>query len=576
MMTRQPCEPAAGLASRTHVILNPPQITATDFRIAYTQLAADDRIPKSKSSISREHVEDDEIDELAGTSLVNVPVQPFTLPSTKRESRLLTHFPSEAVAEFRSTNAEPLPSKPPSTGTQTSATKMKVLKLKSANQKVISKTTNAPPKRNIPSPMLTSSSNPPIAGTVAGGHPSLNDLDKRVSHLTRQADAYERETRVKEKLWTAVEASSRPSPLQRGRSVLMTAKHAITRRLGSPNVKLNRLLTPLSRKSSRPPAVSVNEVSEPVSVAPKPLPVYESMRSRRETPEPQDDDPFSDNMEMDEAWSDFNLDFDRQKDPGMAARYGSCSRTSSANKTDKPAGEDLLVQPQSIMSFSNKVSGLKQHPDPDFFSSSPVGFSTPRVRLKPTAGANGQKRLSTVPMGNSLSPEVNSERNTTDDEDDLLSRSEVYAGLASNMKRKSATEDLHTQMSKRAKTNPGVSGETAELTQGFVRLGTNHGQSMQNFERITGDVQSPTNLPQDKGFGIFALSNGKEAETSAQNSVENLDVRRHSRRYSSSASRPASVLFSRESRAKVPLLDSYKEDQMDIDELQMDDFNGRR
>ncbi|KAL8674938.1 MAG: hypothetical protein Q9168_000641 [Polycauliona sp. 1 TL-2023] len=561
MMTGQPLKPTA----------------------AYTQLAVDDRPPKS--SVSREDVEDDDIDELAGTSLINVPTQPFTLPSTKRESLFPTHFPAEATANFQPTMPKPLPSlpsNPPSTtATEPSKTKtkMKVLAPKSTNQKVISKKAKVPPKPNISPSVPTSSSIDRFGGTVAVGElpsPGLDDLDKRVSRLTRQADAQESETKAREKFLAAVEASVRPSPLQRGRSVLMTAKHAITRRLGSPSVKLGRFITPLGRKSSATTATSVNEASDPGNAVPRPLPVYESMRSRRETPESQENDPFSDKMEMDEAWSDFDIDFGHQKDHGMSARDGFASRTSSVNRTAEPASEGLLVQSKSVTSFSNKVSGLKQHPDPEFFSSSPVGFSTPRVRLKPTADANGQKRLSTVLVRSPLLPGVNSERDTTDDEDDLLGRNGSNAGLGSNMKRKSATEDLHSQMSKRAKTDSGASGETAVLAQGFVRMGTNGEQALQSVERIEQDVTSPENLSQGKGFGIFAMSKGKEAATSRRDSVESLDFRRHSRRYSSSVSRPSSVLFSRESRAKVPLLDSYNEDQMDIDELQTDDPNGRK
>ncbi|KAL8660221.1 MAG: hypothetical protein Q9226_000023 [Calogaya cf. arnoldii] len=540
-------------------------LTPTDCHLAYTQLAVDDNHPRP--SFSREDAEGDEIDELAGTSLVNVPNQTFNLPSTKR-----LHPPSAKPLP-------PIPSNPAPKGTESGKIKGQILATKSTNQRVLSKMAKSPPKPRISPPVLISSSTDPFAGAESAGglaYPSPNELDRKVSSLTRQANAHETETRAREKSLAIAEASFKPSPLQRGRSVLLTAKHAIAKRLGSPNVKLGRFKTPLSRKSSGPTATRINETFEPAAFVARPLPVYESMRSRRETPEPQDNDPFSDNMEMDEAWSDFEFTFDRHKGQSAGARDGSSSRTSSVNRTDEPASEALLLQSKSIMGFSNKVSGLKQHPNPEFFSSSPVGFSTPRVRLEPTADVDGKKRLSTVLVSDPLLRDISSGRDTTDDEDDHPVHGKVNAVHSSNMKRKSATEDLHSQMSKRAKTDSGASGGTAVLASGFDQLGTNDAQFTQGIERIAEDVTSVENSSQGKGLGIFDMIKGTETETRFRDSVESLDLRRHSRRYSSSVSRPTSVLFSRETRAKVPLLSSYKEDQMDIDELQMDDPMGGR
>ncbi|KAL8854732.1 MAG: hypothetical protein Q9221_000514 [Calogaya cf. arnoldii] len=555
-------------------------LTPTNCHLAYTQLAVDDKLPRP--SFSREDAEDDEIDELAGTSLVNVPTQTFNLPSTKRDILLPARIPPEGTHDLHPPSAKPLPpvpSNPAPKGSEAGKIKSQILAPKSTNQRVLSKMAKSPPKPRISPPVLISSSTGRSAGTESAGglaYPSPNELGIKKSSLTRQADAHETETRAREKLLAIAEASFKPSPLQRGRSVLLTAKHAIAKRLGSPNVKLGRFKTPLSRKSSGPPATRINEMFEPAAVVARPLPVYESMRSRRETPEPQDNDPFSDNMEMDEAWSDFEFTFDRHKGQSAGARDGSSSRTSSMNRTGEPASKALLLQSKSNMGFSNQVSGLKQHPNPEFFSSSPVGFSTPRVRLEPTADVDGKKRLSTVLVSDPLLRDISSGRDTTDDEDDPPVHGKVNALHSSNMKRKSATEDLHSQMSKRAKTDSGASGGSAVLAQGFDQLGTNDAQSRQGTECIAEDVASVENPVQGNGFGISDMSKGKETETRFRDSVESLDLRRHSRQYSSSVSRPTSVLFSRETRAKVPLLSSYKEDQMDIDELQMDDPMGGR
>ncbi|KAL8787037.1 MAG: hypothetical protein Q9213_002473 [Squamulea squamosa] len=573
--TSRPRESTTDLASHNDSLSKSAYLTVTDSQLAYTQLGARDTLPTP--TLSRDEVDDDEIDELAGTSLVNVPTQHTTANSSPP-----TLIPTEGIRISQQTAAKPLPplpSKPPPKDAESSKTKIRALGPKSTNQKIIKKNSNVPAKPDISSPVLISSSTGPFAGTMATGglsDPNVNDFNRKLTSLTQQADAQEAETRAKEKELLNAEASLRPSSLQRGRSVLMTAKHAIAKRLGSPNIKLGRFKTPLNRALSGHKVTAVDETSKPVNALPRPLPVYESMRSRQETPESwEDHDPFSDKMEMDEAWSDFNFNFEHHKRQSMDPRDDLSSLTPSMNVGDEPASENLIVQSKSIMNFSNKVSGLKQHPYPEFFSSSPVGFSTPQVHLEPTADANGKKRLSTVLVRGPSSNEINYERDTSDNEDDPLIHNETNAAYSSSMKRKSATEDLHLQMSKRAKTDSGASGGSAVPTQGFDQLGTNDGQVMQGIEGITENLTSVRNTPQGKGFGIFDMGKGTEPETRSRDSMDKLGVRRHSRQRSSSISRPTSVLFSRESRARVPLLDSYTEDQMDIDELQMDGTVGK-
>ncbi|KAL8775692.1 MAG: hypothetical protein Q9209_000188 [Squamulea sp. 1 TL-2023] len=575
--TSRPCESITDLASPDDFPPKPAYITITDIHLAYTQLGARDTL--HTYTLSREDANDNEIDELAGTSLVNVPTQHTAATSSPRKL-----IPTEGTRSPEQTAAKPLPplpSKPPPKGAKSGKTKIQALGPKSTNQKIIKKNNNnnIPAKPDISSPVLISSSTDPFVGTVATGRlaaPNLIDPEGKLTNLTQQADAQEAETRAKEKELLDAEAAFRPSSLQRGRSVLMTAKHAIARRLGSPNIKLGRFKTPLNRALTGSKGTAANEASMPVNVLPRPLPVYESMRSRRETPELQEVyDPFSDKMEMNEAWSDFDFNFSHHEHQSTVPQDDLSSLTPSMNVGDEPASENLVVQSKSIMSFSNKVSGLKQHPNPVFFSSSPVGFSTPRVQLEPTADANGKKRLSTVLVRDPSSNEINSERDTSDDEDDPLIHNETNAVYGSNMKRKSATEDLRSQLSKRAKTDSGASGGSAVLTQGFDQLGTNDGQVLQGIESTAEYITSVSNTPRGKGFGIFDMGKGTEPETRSRDSVEGWGVRRHSRQRSSSISRPTSVLFSRESRARVPLLDSYKEDQMDIDELQMDGAMGK-
>ncbi|KAL8820723.1 MAG: hypothetical protein Q9223_001111 [Gallowayella weberi] len=544
-----------------------------DLPVAYTQLDAGHAIPKP--SLSHDDADDDDIDELASSNLINVPDHHYPPTSSKHDILPPAPTRTEGFQDPQQTSAKPLPPLPSSrlsNDTESGKAKLRVLGPKSTNQKIFSTGSKVSTKPKISSPVLISSADP-FGRTAAAGpfdNPSLSLWDTTTSSLTRQAEAQAAETKAKEKELAAVEASFRPSPLQRGRSVLTTAKHAIASRLSSPHIKLRRFKTPLSRGLSNPGYATVNQTSEPIRVLPQPLPVYESMRSRRESPEPLDDhDPFSDKMEMDDAWSDF--DFEPRKDKVIYDEGSSSPRTSFSNVANETTGEQLLVQSKGALQFSNKISGLRQHPNPELFSSSPVGFSTPRVRLESTADANGKKRLSTVFVRDPSLHDSSIGRESTDDEDDPLIRNGNEAVHGSSMKRKSATEDLHSLAWKRAKTDSGASGGTAVLAQNFDQLGTNDGHSMQGIQNMTEDAPPVKQVSPETGFGLFDMGKGKEVESRFRDSVESLSIRRHSRQHSSSGSRPTSVLFSRESRARVPLLNSYKEDRMDVDELQMDD-----
>lgn len=453
--------------------------------------------------------------------------------------------------------------------------KRPVLGPKSTNLKVTNKKNKLLTKPQISPPILISSSSDPFAGQAGTGQNttvSAAYIDKKISALQQQADAQGAETREKEKTLAAIEASSRPSPLQRGKSVLTTAKRAIASRLGSPKIKLGRTMNPLSRTLSGPEYGSIDKHSNISSNTNRPLPVYESMRTRRETPELQEEnDPFADTVETNEAWSDFEFDFDRRKDKRSSLRDTFSSHASSVGVINNLETDKQAVQSESPLGFSNKISGLRQHPDTEFFSSSPVGFSTPRVRLEPICDANGKKRLSAVPVHDPSVMDFSFEEGMSDDEADPLIQNGNDAEHCSSVKRKSATEDLRTHTSKRAKPNSANSGETTVLAKGFGQLGTSDVQAMPGVEVALREISPKDDTSKTTGFGIFNRGKGKDVETSTDDPAEVSSIRRHSRQHSSSQSRPTSVLFSRESRARVLLLQSHKDDdEMDVDELQME------
>ncbi|KAL8908699.1 MAG: hypothetical protein Q9207_000667 [Kuettlingeria erythrocarpa] len=445
-----------------------------------------------------------------------------------------------------------------------SGAKREVLGVKSTNARLGKKTRIVPAKSQISPPILISSSTDPLRD-VAGLGPSTATeeahVGKRILALQQQANAQAAETKEKERRLAAIDSSSRPSPLQRGKSVFMTAKHAIASRLGSPRMKFGRRHRTLSGLEYE----SIGKISEMASSFDRPLPVYESMRTRTEkTASPEEEDPFSDTMETDEVWSDFDFDLDRTN----LQRYNGDTGKSRTPSVKDTAGEELVVRSETPKSFSNKISGLRQHPDPEFFSSSPLGFSTPRVRLVPTRDENGRKRLSTVLVRDPCVLDFSREHEPTDAEDDSLVLDYSEVDPSSSMKRKSATEDSRLLGSKRAKTDSATSRETTVLAQGFDQLGTSDSQAMEEGDPESKAVSKTGIMAESKGFGIFDMGKGKEVEASIQSSTGYSTIRRHSRAFSSSSSRPSSVLFSRETRARVPLLETYRDDEMDIDELQ--------
>lgn len=511
------------------------------FRLAYYPSSQTE--PGVQHSSRYNHAkEDEDIDELASTSLLDA------------------HDPQKAGTK----PLPPLPSHNRPQGIGESHVKRQVLGVKSTNTRLGKKVRLVPTKSQISPPILISSSTDPFQNVAGLGRSTATDeahVGKRILELQQQADAQAAETREKERRLAAINSSPKSSPLQRGKSVLMTAKHAIASRLGSPRMKFGRQNRTLSGLVYE----SIGNPSETTRSFDRPLPVYESMRTRRETAESlEEGDPFSDTMETDEVWSDFDFDFDRPK----GKHYNGNTISSDTTSEEDPGGERLAVQSKTPCSFSNKISGLRQHPDAEFFSSSPIGFSTPRVRLAPTHDENGKKRLSTVLVRDPSVLDFRIEQEPTDDEGDPLVLDYNEAEPSSSMKRKSATEDLRIHGSKRAKTDSATSRETTVFAQGFDQLGTSDAQAVEEVGAEPKIFSKTGTTSENKGFGIFDMGKGKEAEARFQVSTAYSAIRRHSRALSTASSRPTSVLFSRETRARVPLLESYNDDEMDVDELQ--------
>ena len=393
-----------------------------------------------------------------------------------------------------------------------------------------------------------------------------------MSSLKQPVTAQEPETPARENLLASIETIARPSPLQRGKSVLVNAKRAIIDRLASPKIKLGKSKT-FNKTTSRPEYRPVDQqFNYDTDATSSRLPVYESMRTRKETSEdPGGRSPFSDNMELDEAWSSqhwsgFEFDFSNRR-----VNHSSIQSTASVSPFSARTSEQeqLLNRSRNSFRFTNKLSGLAQHPDAEAFSSSPVGFSTPHVRLARMSDPDGKKRLSAVVVKEPSVLDFSFEDDSADDEVDPLMQEAAGKDLHSSMKRKSATEDLRSQAHKRPKTKVVASMGNRSLAENFDESEVGEQQMMQGIERSP-DASPVKADPKEKVFGIHNIGKDKQSLSEVERIPRSTSIGRHGHRHSSSLTRPTSVLFSRESRARVPLLKSFDEDKMEIDELQVD------
>ena len=432
-----------------------------------------------------------------------------------------------------------------------------------------------------------------------------DDLQTKITTLMMQAAIQEEDTNRKAKLYAA--HSAQISPFQRGRKVFGKATRAIKDRLSSHSNE-----TPPPKPTVHPPkhvhlspgreACSIYDSEESDTrsrlkrriaegqnlanpkiqalvgdgnIARKPLPVYESMKSRSQRSGSLDD-PFSDGEEAKPSScpqinTGFNIDFNKPMHKKTLAK-------------DPPAAYDqmdsILAGSQQSLSvreatprYSNMISGLAQHPDVMDFSSSPVGFSTPRIRLEPQP-VIGPKRRTGSPSRTPSILEFSFE-GKSDDEQSLApsTNSKSVTDGSQSVKRKSAHSDLRSPALPAKKKSKVVSqSSNEELAMGISLMDTEDERiPLSSKDRNT--VLGPPRRSASKGRGlnIFDLGKGKAPE--AKNDDESKKARPRpiiGRR--SSLPRSGSTLFNgRESRPGLKRLTSIDADSMDVDELQIND-----
>lgn len=585
---------------------------------------------------SRSRTQDDEssIDELAGNALLNtgllntVPHEPVRLPSlhslaAMSTTDILRPKSSRSTKTVPDDSDKPLPPIPkdPFAEQRQHWQSRRVLGPKTSNMKAHDQGKVAT-KAKISSPILQepesspagpSPSRPATSHTTQstlGTQTSTADaakLSKKISNLMQQAAAQESETKQKAAIYAT--ESAKLTPLEKGKKAFAKATRAIKERLSSSSSSDKPFVTgrlgSIGRSSSGgwepPPQYESQEeltrvrldrriaegenLSNPKirkltgdgNIPRKPLPVYESMRSR--SLHSGSDNPFSDADDEEghfspEDYSGFDFNFNKRKHVVRSVR----ASTPVVEQVDSPPERirQHLAVPKPTSKFSNMISGLAQHSDTEYFSTSPVGYSTPQIRLEPQPPANRNKTtagsLQRSPSILEFSFESQSEESSSEAQSPKTKASEG----SMSVKRKGATEDLRSQIApaaKKLKTDSMSSKDEAGLAAGISHLATRDDRGLLSPESSNVVVvKSSHNASKRKGMSMFDLSKGKLPERASEDNVKKHWTRAIANKRSST-SRPSSVLFSRgrESRAGMQRLEKNDGDDMDIDELQTDD-----
>ena len=637
------------LVKRDHVSCSHPRPSAGSclnpvFVPAYTRLGK--VMNRKQRAQHRGRPDESSGDELADTAvLYNVPHDSARLPSShsfgsgaaQGISRPKSSRSNMSIGD--STN-KPLPPTPTASEHEDPFPEARpVLAKKTTNMKVPSTKDKQNEKLRISPPVLQKTTNSaiivPDSGRPETSHTTQSsfapqtsiseatDLSHKISNLMAQAAAQEQQTSLKTNAYAA--ASLKDSPIERGRNAFAKATRAIKERLSNGSVdrspKTRR--PPNNRHSSFhgadalvPPATiwqyevlnglsrerldrriaegenlsnpKIKSLTGDGNIPRKPLPVYESMRTRsvRST---GTRDPSSDDKEgciglPREDYSGFDFAFGKQNRKSTV-NYNTNTKTDTGlpmetdlqvEETMDTPGQNVLVSEQQS-GFSNVTSGLAQHPDTLYFSSPPLGHSTPRIRLEPQSNVNEGEQ----------SRQLDSVRSSTYDdlEDDVSldiqlphrKEARLSDGSSLSIKRKEATGDLRAQLTpvtKKAKRESFNSEEDREMMTGVIEPKTSDERVplSPNNGRMNGSDPAPK-ASKRKGMGLFDIGKGKAQESNDDDGVGHPTRTRLSGGKRSSFSRPNSSLFSRgrSSRAGISCLAQSDTDSMDIDELQIDD-----
>ena len=435
------------------------------------------------------------------------------------------------------------------------------------------------------------------------------ELNQKISDLMQQATAQEDESKRREAI-LATELA-KPSPRQRAKKAFVKATRALKDRLSGgsstersrggklPSASPHRLIddtgpvhhSPDRARSgtfSRRRAEGVNLNNPKIqsfmgdgNVPRKPLPVYESMKSRSQRSESLED-PFSDEQKPKsrhsaaQDYSGFDFDFDKRKHKIKGSRAD--ASLTAHDQFDGATGQPGQSSPirGSRSRFTNLVSGLAQHPDTMVFSSSPEATSTPHRRLDPKSAATNKNHRSSLVKSPSIL-EFSFEGPSDDEESIAPSTvSKTITDGSQSVKRKNAKENLRSPSepaAKRAKISSRLPrDDTLNLAATLGNLDTEDERAPLSPERRTKRPSPRRPVYRRKGLGIFDVGKGKAVETKVEDRMTGEQRRKGLVNKRSSFPRPSSMLFGRESRTGNRNFTKLDGDEMDVDELDTDDL----
>lgn len=565
--------------------------------------------------------EDNSVDELASTLLddtsedrMQASSHSHASPASRSQSsssNILSKFLSKPLSSSPPEPAQPERSPPRSA--------KPALTRKTTNMKAISRNRDAL-KQSISNPvqqMLNPSGTDQLqnircsddAATTFNTATGAADFSRKISNLMTVARSEATEGSRRDKDDTSSK-ESRTHRLKRGRNAVVKAGKAIVERFSNSmerntrkarqdsdtiSISSTRLLAPdfgaandtptdrMSRRIAEGTNLNnpkIRSLTGDGNIPRKPLPVYESMKRGSQN-----------DRSLEHRFSDSHRPYQsssRQGSHGLDADNGvRKSRPTSMQEPLLMQGVREDIYPAMVdesppnaeqpSTFSEAISGLAQHPNVNFFSSSPDGSSTPRVRLEPTYTPEGKKRLTIVPSSAASLLELSSkDDNTTSSGDELASPSRGRARRSLSLKRKSAKEDLRTagpRPSKKSKNVTVASKEETVLATGIDKLETQDTSALRSKDTNAkvGGVKVAGST--GKGLGIFDTDKTTDAEPSPAVGVTKKLRRRSSKR--SSIPKPVSRISGRERRASSFLTARSKagdgdKDGMDVDDLQLD------
>ena len=603
---------------------------------------------RRQKSRSKGKVDESSGDELADTAILyNVPQELARFPSShslgtlagEDNTRPKSSKSAKIVGDDTDKPLPPIPLEDASKEQKHHQGARPALVKKTANMRATNTKAKRGTKPKISPPILQKTTNTSISvqdsSRPTTGHTTQSafvpqastaeaaDLSRKISTLMAQAAAQEEHTSSKTEADNT--ASVKVSPLERSKNAFVKATRAIKERISNGSIDrpskpkksfTNRhssfqemgltspphsswqyeILNGLSREKLDRRIAEGENLSNPKiqsltgdgSIPRKPLPVYESMRSRSMRSESAED-PFMDGRDGQHSfppqdYSGFNFNLSKQKDNDENKAGKTSNVAVETNKhSEKPASNfNHHSTARSYTSrFSNMISGLAQHSDTMYFSSSPLSHSTPRARLETRKVADDDNQSGRVlTRTQSVLDSSNEDLNTgmhTRDPSPQRDQARLSDGSSLSIKRKEATADLRSQLTpsaKKAKTNSAGSKEDLGLVARIGGLATGD----QRAPLLPKDVNAAGNHPvrnvsKWKGMSIFDVGKGKAPENKGDEKPLQKARSRSNHVKRSSVTRPNSSMFHyrRESGTGTHQLAQADEDKMDIDELQSED-----